>query len=71
LIIPADDNPVPDKIVSLIIYGLLVKFVWFRCFLISFFIAMGEQAWSKRFVVVVGFELSPINHFPHSPPGQP
>ena len=70
MIIPADDNPVPDKIVSLIIYGLLVKFVWFRCFLISFFIAMGE-AWSKLFVVVVGFELSPINHFPHSPPGQP
>ena len=33
--------------------------------------AVDAQAWSKFFVVVVGFELSPINHFPHSPLGQP
>ena len=33
--------------------------------------AVDAQAWSKCFVVVVGFALSPINHFPHSPLGQP
>ena len=29
--------------------------------------AVDAQAWSKFFVVVVGFELSPINHFPTFP----
>ena len=33
--------------------------------------ALDAQAWSKCFVVVVGFALSSINHFPHSPLGQP